>query len=484
MKKKIIIGLALYAAVFLGGGLYILKVMNDVTSRMDQLVMMHQVEILREHFLIQLRRVQNSLAVRGTHHAEDFDEFVSQAQRMSRVMGTCSECHHHEPVASRLEELRRHTDVYKQSLSRVLTMQADPARMEREQDVAYHIGESLVSEVSEMIATTGPRLEASTARAFREIEQTKLALYAIVGIGPLAAAGLGWVLISGLTRPVRVLVSGARRFQNGDLDHRVENLKDEFGELGAAINDMASSLTDHMTKMRRAEQMAVVGQLSAGLAHEIKNPLAGIKVAMRVLEDEGNLSGEDRTVMRKVGSEIERLESLMKSFLNFAKPPKPQLAEVDVNTVVTTSLGFHANRRPGAAAGFDGVKIVKDLGSVPLTLADPMQLQQVLLNLVINSMEAMPEGGELRVSTRLDEAAGSIRIEVADSGRGVDPGDAERIFEPFFTTKHGGTGLGLAISRQLIEQQDGSLTLRPGDGGGTVFTILLPVRARSVPQSA
>ena len=288
---------------------------------------------------------------------------------------------------------------------------------------------------------------------------------------------LGFGFISGLTRPVKVLVESTRKLKGGELDHRVPRLKDEFGELAEAFNDMAGSLKEQIQKMRRTEQMVVVGELAAGLAHEIKNPMAGIKVAMSVLSEEAYISPGDKSVLQKVVAEITQLEGLMKSFLNFAKPQKPLLEPVNVNLVLNTTLTFHLKHQAGGSGESGKIRITKEFGELSPTLADPTQLQQVFLNLFLNALHAMPGGGELGVRTCLEEDGKTIRIEVSDTGSGIREDLIKKVFQPFFTTKPKGTGLGLAISRQMIEQHDGAIVVANRPGGGVLFTILLPVKA-------
>jgi two-component system sensor histidine kinase AtoS len=232
-----------------------------------------------------------------------------------------------------------------------------------------------------------------------------------------------------------------------------------------------------MQKMHRTEQMVVVGELAAGLAHEIKNPMAGIKVAMGVLSEEPYISTEDKAVLRKVVDQVTQLEGLMKNFLNFAKPREPRLEAVNVNQVLNTTLAFHLKHQGVGSGGFGKIEIVKEFGELPPTQADPTQLQQVFLNLFLNALHAMPRGGELGVRTCLEEDGQAIRIEVSDTGSGIREDLIKKIFQPFFTTKPKGTGLGLAISRQMIERHDGAIAVANRPGGGVRFTIRLPVKA-------
>jgi signal transduction histidine kinase len=477
MKRKIVLGLAIYSVVFSLAGLYVIHTIRTATAELDKLITLHQVEILREHYLLQIKKVQSDLTLMDTPYSRTFDTVVTNVMNMGRIIDTCFDCHHSPRGTERLDALKKQTETYKESLSRVLTVRANATRRAAEEDAAFRIGEELIGQVQDMIAITTSRLGENTQKAMNRIERTKYILYGLVAVGPLASAVLGFLFISGLTRPVKVLVESTRKLKGGDLDHRVAGLTDEFGELGSAFNEMASSLKEQMKKMQRTEQMVVVGELAAGLAHEIKNPMAGIKVAMSVLSEESYISTEDKSVLQKVVAEITQLEGLMKNFLNFAKPQKPRLETVNVNQVLNTTLTFHLKHHSVGAGGFGKIEIVKEFGELPPTLADPTQLQQVFLNLFLNALHAMPRGGELGVRTCLEEDGKTIRIDVSDTGNGIREDLVNKVFQPFFTTKPKGTGLGLAISKQMIEQHNGAIAVENRPGGGVLFTILLPVKA-------
>jgi signal transduction histidine kinase len=476
MKRKVVLALAIYSVVFSLTGVYVIHTIQTATAELDRLITLHQVEILREHYLLQIKKVQSDLTLRDTPYSRGFDTVVKNVMNMGRIIDTCFDCHHSPRGTERLEALKNQTETYKEALSRVLTIRANPTRRAAEDAAAFRTGEALIGQVQDMIALTTSRLGDNTQKAMDRIERTKYILYGLVGLGPLVSTVLGLVFILGLTRPVKVLVESTRRLKCGDLDHRVVDLKDEFGELATAFNEMAGSLKEQMQKMHRTEQMVVVGELAAGLAHEIKNPMAGIKVAMSVLSEEAYISAEDKGVLQKVVDEITQLEGLMKSFLNFAKPQKPRLEPVNVNQVLNTTLTFHLKHQAVGAAGSGKIEIVKEFGELPPTLADPIQLQRVFLNLFLNALHAMSRGGELGVRTCLEEDGKTIRIEVSDTGSGIREDRIDKVFQPFYTTKPKGTGLGLAISRQMIEQHDGTIAVANRPGGGVLFTIRLPVR--------
>jgi signal transduction histidine kinase len=477
MKKKIVIGLSIFSLIFLLGSIYIITNIERATSRMDNLIELHQVEILREYLLIQIKRVQSDLNLKNTRYAIGVDNIVSHVKSMDRVIDKCFECHHSGHVMERLNDLNNQTEKYKDSLSRVLTIRANLRRLEAEEDIAFRIGQKLIEKVNNMIALTQKRLGEKTQSTFREIANTKFILFILVAIGPPLAIGLAFVFTRGLTRPVNVLLNATRRLKGGDLDHRIIGLKDEFGEVAASFNEMADSLKEQMHKMQRAEQMTVVGEMATGLAHEIKNPLTGIKASMEVLSQEPTFTEEDKAVLSKVIDEVKRIELLMKSLLNFAKPPKPQFMTVDVNDILEKTIAFSLTYPSFSSTNSKAINIKKDFDDhLSATMADPVQLQQAFLNLLLNAGDAMPDGGTVTVKTSRNPLGNSIQIEIADTGKGVGEEVKDKIFNPFFTTKPSGTGLGLAITKQIIEQHGGDIRVSNNPGIGTAFRILLPLK--------
>lgn len=477
MKKKIIIGLSIFALFFLVGGTYIIITIETVTSRLDKLIMLHQVEILREHLLIQIKRVQSDLSLKNTRYARNIDTVVTNVRNMEKVVNVCFDCHHSEDLMKKLIGLKNHVEEYRDSIDRALTIRANVRRLEAEEDNAFRKGEHLIGEVNSMISTANLRLDERTKSALRNIADTKILLYLLVALGPISTAGLAIIFIKGFTKPINVLLDATRKLKDGNLDYKIEGLKEEFGEVASSFNEMAASLKEHMHKMQRTEQMVVIGELAAGLAHEIKNPLAGIKVSMEVLSEGATVPEEDREVILRVIDEIRRIELLIKNLLNFAKPPQPNLMFINVNDILDKTISFslgHPSLSPNATTA---IKVFKDLDdSLPELMADPMQLQQVFLNLLLNAIDAMPHGGTLTVKTSHDTASNSVQIEISDTGKGIDEKLKDKIFQPFFTTKPKGTGLGLAITKRLIEQHGGSISVENHISEGTIFKVSFPVK--------
>jgi signal transduction histidine kinase len=485
MKKKIILGISIFSIVIVLGGAYIIITTEKAISTLNNLITLHQVEILREHLLIQIKRVQTSLTLKDTRHARDIDIIVSNVLNLQSVSDACFRCHHAPDVKLRLNNLKEGINKYKEAISRVFTIRAGHERLLAEEDSAYHIGEKLISNVNNMINVSSLKLDMKTASVVRDITETKIILYILIGSIPFLAVMMGLIIIKSITRPINVLLDATKKLEGGDLSYRIEGLTDEFGRVGSSFNRMANSLKEQMSVMQRAEQMVVLGELAAGLAHEIKNPLAGIKVSVEVLTEDTNISHEDREVLLKAVDEIKRIEVLIKSLLNFAKPPKPEMMNVEVNDVLDKTVTFslrHPSLKPG---GIKKIRVVRDFdGNLPEVMADPLQLQQAFLNLLLNAIDAMHDGGTLGAKTYFIPDRQSVVIEISDTGKGIPEDMKSRIFQPFITTKSRGTGLGLAITSRLIHQHGGDLGVDNNREGGATFRITLPVTGEVDKQSS
>jgi two-component system sensor histidine kinase AtoS len=228
--------------------------------------------------------------------------------------------------------------------------------------------------------------------------------------------------------------------------------------------------------LQRTEQLKITGELAAGLAHEIKNPLAGIKASIEILSTAPYLPEEDKRVLILVIGEIKRIELLIRDLLNFARPSRPQFEDTDVNAVLNTVAGMVLKNPRSPADASKAISVVKDFDeNIPPITADPMQLKQVFMNLTLNAVDAMQGNGTLGIRTRFDSASRAILIEVSDTGKVPDSSVINKIFQPFFTTKPKGTGMGLAISKRLIENHGGTIGIVKNTSGGVTFRMSLPV---------
>lgn len=286
-----------------------------------------------------------------------------------------------------------------------------------------------------------------------------------------------WFVAGGIVAPVRRLVAATRRVGKGDLAVRVDVEEgDEIGELGTAFNEMAGELSRasarveelHRREIERAQQLATVGELASGVAHEIKNPLVGVSngldlVLRRVGEDD-----ELAPIMTEMQHQLARIEAAIRDLLAFARPATPTLKPVPGNRIVE-----RAARLVQPAAERDGVslEVHLDEGS-PQIQADEELIRQGLVNLLMNAVHAATPGGRVEVS--LTHTGDQVEFRVRDNGRGITPVDLEHIFKPFYTTRHSGTGLGLSITREIVERHGGRIEVETRVGLGSTFTVVLP----------
>ncbi len=475
MKKRIIVGIAIFSSIFFLGGIYIVFTIEKTTSTLDNLIKLHQVELLREQLLIDVKRVQADLAFKHTQYARELDTVVSNVVNMGKEANNCSACHHSNHIHEKIADLKVQIQLYKDSLSRIITMRANIKRIEAEENTAYRIGQELVLRLNNMTSLTKAKLEQRTRSSLKEIARMKTLLFTLIALGPLLAIGLALIFVKDFTKPLQALLAANRKLKSGDLNFQIEPLKYEFGELASSFNEMAGSLKEQMNKMQRAEQMTTFGEMAAGLVHEIKNPLAGIKAAIELMTEEITLSAENKDILSKVISEIRRIETLMKSLLDFARPPKPQFMQVNLNHVLENTLDFLKKQPSFSQNKEEPIAIVQDLDpQLPEIVADPQQLRQIFINLLRNAHEAIAHKGTITVKTSHDSSQ-AIEISISDTGKGIEKDILDRLFQPFFTTKQKGTGLGLAISKQLIEQHGGAISAVNNPDGGATFRIKLPI---------
>jgi signal transduction histidine kinase len=289
---------------------------------------------------------------------------------------------------------------------------------------------------------------------------------------------VAWLVARTIVRPIRNLVAAARRVAAGDLSARVQvNDTDEIGELGTTFNDMTAALAEasvrveqlHQEQIERAQQLATVGELASGVAHEIKNPVVGISngldLVRRRIGDEPVIA----PIMDEMTRQIARIDSAVKDLLEFARPSSPTLAPVPGGLVVERALRLV---QPAAANAGLNVDVRYDC-DLPVALLDEELVTQAFVNVLMNAVQATPPGGKISVRTRA--TAQHIEFTICDTGRGMSPDVLEQIYKPFFTTRHSGTGLGLSITRDTIEHHGGTIHAQTALGRGTTFTIRLPL---------
>ena len=313
------------------------------------------------------------------------------------------------------------------------------------------------------------------------VELTKLFILSFIAIIGFLSLTISLVMLKFVKKPLHRLAENMAKVEKGDLSVRMKpEGKDEIGRLIVSFDSMVDRLDTakqeleqiHFQQMERADRLASVGEMAAGIAHEIKNPLTGIAAAITIIKEDFVDTDPRVEIVNEVLEQIKRLDKTANDLLFFGKPIPPEPTYIDINTTLGKTLMFAAQHRGGK-------NIAKKLElqeNLPPVYVDQKQMQQVFLNLFLNAVQAMQDKGTLTVRSSLVQRDGKdwVQVSVADTGQGIPPQILEKIFTPFFTTKAQGTGLGLAICHKLVKQHGGIMTVDSVDGKGTVFTVELP----------
>ena len=288
------------------------------------------------------------------------------------------------------------------------------------------------------------------------------------------------LVVRTISRPLQRITIAAVRVTEGNYGTEVEGRQsnDEIGLLATSFNEMSRKMADDIEQLRalneqltRTEKLAAMGTLAAGVAHEVNNPLASISSLIQMMQAKQNLDDETSEKLRLIQTQITRISQVTKDMMDFARVRPAAKSLIDVNEISETAL-----RLASFDKSFQRLQLEKHYaGNLPKISVDTDQLQQVFLNLFLNARDAMPNGGNLSIKTaQMDD---KIRIEIADSGSGIDEKSLKQIFDPFFTTKPTGkgTGLGLAVCYGIITAHGGKIEVLSNNGNGTRFIILLPI---------
>jgi signal transduction histidine kinase/putative methionine-R-sulfoxide reductase with GAF domain len=249
-----------------------------------------------------------------------------------------------------------------------------------------------------------------------------------------------------------------------------QELKAFSHQMEEKIQKTTADLRKTEAQLIRSEKLAALGQLAAGIAHEIRNPLTSINILIHSLTE--NLSTENSRWedLKVIEEEILRINEIVDQFLRFAKPASPLFEKTDLIPIFEETLQL---LRPQLEKGKITVK--KELDTLPLITVDKEQIKQVILNLLMNAIQSMREGGELSISGRFSKDGYWVELTIQDSGVGIPLENVDKLFDPFFSTKEGGIGLGLSIAHRIIDQHHGKIEVESNPGRGTRFTLLLPV---------
>ena len=319
--------------------------------------------------------------------------------------------------------------------------------------------------------------------------QTILAFLVITLLGTLASMMLSYLLSKRISEPIEKLAIASRAIAGGNLEAKVDVISnDELGDLAKTFNAMASSLQlrDQQLKeftqnrIMESERLALIGQLAANVAHELNNPLQGIVTYSHLLlEKMPNDNSENASSsIQRIVTQANRCRDIIRGLLDFSRQRKPDTTVCNINAVIQECVTFVENQ-----ASFQNIEFIERFATdLPTVVVDPSQMQQVFLNMIINAAEAMEDGGELTLDTRLNSTENFIEISITDTGHGIPEENFDKLFDPFFTTKEvgHGTGLGLAISYGIIKEHGGEISVESKVGEGSTFLLRLPLGKEEV----
>lgn len=300
-------------------------------------------------------------------------------------------------------------------------------------------------------------------------------------IAMVAVTGFSYLLSGTITRSLAMITKAAREIGKGNFPEKIDiKTKDEIEDLANAFQYMIDSIKRRDEELKKyaqqtiaeAERLAIIGQLAAGVAHEINNPLTGILLYCDLMLK--NLPDDHpyKKNLLRINNEAQRCKTIVKGLLDFARQKKPEVKKASVNELIESTLNLLKTQ-----AIFLNITIKLGLNDLPQINIDPSQIQQVLINIIMNGVEAMEGKGELKIESKLSEDKKYVCILISDTGPGIKPEYHKKIFEPFFTTKEAthGVGLGLSISKRIIEDHNGAIEVNSEPGKGTTFIIKLPI---------
>ena len=366
-------------------------------------------------------------------------------------------------------------------------------------DDAMHLARAVaqpcedLSELAQHLATE------AFERRDRLRSRVNMARITFIIIGPALGILLGLSVARKLHHSISE-ISVTLRGASGDLDQEIglvqvypsadlgglPALQLQVQDVSARIKQVVDALQRTRREAVRSERLAAVGELAAGVAHEVRNPLTSVKLLIQTIGRELSPSSPNDQRLQIVQQEIGRIETTIQELLDYARPPKLRRVPHDVRSTLRRALNLAAGR-----AQQSGVSIAEQMGAMPMIVdADPEQLHQVFINLILNAIEAMPEGGALQVRVEKESTAPRdsssptadpvLRITFLDTGGGIPPQVLERLFEPFVTSKERGIGLGLAISGKIVQEHGGRLTACNSPAGGAIFVIEMPLACPGV----
>jgi len=525
MKRKLILGLGLVLLIFVISAVVVVKNLDSIVE--NQKLINEQDLIIGKYneMLFQMKGAQAELYRHQAGYSRNIDDLVNYIESfdenidfLSRQYSShhrdiaCMQCH--SKIEERLtslsaifSEIEDHLKQYKQDMSILITTD-DRSQIQILEKAATEKGNTIIGFLEKIRhAADKMRGEIKNKRNIL-INRSRNTISIAMALGFILSMVIFIVVIRGITGPVNALISGIQKIGGGDFSQRVEvRTRDEIGFMAEAFNSMTEKLSSIMEEkdgllqrlrefneelekkvkdateelrlahenMVRAETLAAIGTLAAGVSHEISTPLNTIlgftQLTISGLDDSNPIKGD----LKVIEQEAVRCKRIVQGLLDFARSPRHEERLTDMNRILDETLTL-LEYQPSMKK----IVIKRDMDSnITPVEADELQLKQVFLNIILNAVQAMPEGGELKITTR--NVNRGVEVSISDTGAGIPEEERKKIFQPFYTTKKDGTGLGLSISYGIIKEHGGEIFVESEISRGSRFRVFIPVRSSDRP---
>jgi two-component system NtrC family sensor kinase len=478
MKKRILLGFGLLLFLFLMGSVIAAMYITKTTHRMDKLILLHQVEILREDLIIRVHQVQSSLSHSKLRSGGDVDVLIGHVQEMEKAMNSCVGCHHSPELAQGLLGMRDLANDYKTAISRLVTASANPGRIDELEHRAQDLGQELIAMTQGMAFTANVRLQQETQKTLSTMREVRSILYVTLFVGFVLSLIAVYLLEKSLDRRLLKLLDAIRRVSRGDLEHRLE-IGDArgsgFGKLDEAFNTMTQNLHRSQRQLVQSAKLAAIGELAANIAYEVNDPLTGVLGLTGLLIKSDDIPAEKKEQLKMIERETLHTREILTKLLDFGRRKQPNLMKTDINTVIEDTVELVKGQ-----AKLSNVKIITDCPEWIPVAVDVGEIKQAFMSIINNAFFAMPGGGSLTIRCRqYTDMSGKafVAVEFADTGIGIPESQRDKIFDPFFTTRleGDGSGLGLSISYMIVQNHGGRIEVESKVGEGSIFRVLLPM---------
>jgi two-component system NtrC family sensor kinase len=466
IRQKVILGFGLSLVAFLFVGIMEYQSLLRIEQKLRFVVIGHELH----DALLEARRYEKNFLLYGGR--ENYDEAIANVERGSEISERIAPDVSGLKGALYLQELQKELRTYHELLKELITSGTRHDTGSRRQEDL----EAGLRERGKHLVDLSLRLSDFERARIQEIlrsVRTKFTSFFIIVI--LLGLFLTMLVSRKIVKPLNVIQRTTSRIAKGDFKPLpVVQTADETQTVVEAFNKMVSELERRQEQLVQAQKLSSLGILTSGIAHQLNNPLNNISTSCQILLEE--LGGGDQSFIKKllgnIDGEVDRARDIVKGLLEFSREREFQLGWVNLANLVIKTLRLVSSQLPA------GVEVTTDIPEDLDIRVDGQKLQEVLLNLLLNAAQAMPEGtGKIAVAAREDGGHGQVEISVSDSGCGIPEENLSRIFDPFFTTKEVGlgTGLGLSVAHGIVERHGGTLSVKSKVGEGSVFTIRLPL---------